>query len=329
MRHTSPVLWVESIAIHDEIRAGEAEAMTRRQISIVIVLLLFNYLIFTSLIRFIIEESKPAPTPTRTPKPTFTMGPAMAQVTAPPPTPTPMQPTPTNTLVVPPTSTPRTGRVTHVVQPGETLESIAAKYDSPVEDIAHLNGITDPNNIKVGQELIIPAPGEVVPTITPTRKPRPPTKPPPTNTPAPPPEPPTPVCAYQFCPGAWYPGARNEGLTRFYGYIKDTAENPVNGFFVRMTCGSYRVLSYPSGPSSVAPNAAPGFWDITVRSEPLTLDCSLQIVMYKCGEWFNAQCDQFDPLSEDVHVHTDREAGETIIVADWICHHDCDKGLRR
>jgi LysM repeat protein len=305
--------------------------MTRRQISIVIVLVMMNYVVFSVVISTIIGENKPEPTPTRTSQPTFTPGPALAQVTAPPPTPTASEPTPTNTLVIPPTSTPRTGRAVHLVQPGETLAGIADMYGSPLEDIMNLNGLTDPNNIKAGQELTIPAPGEAVPKLTPTPRPIPPTPKEPTDTPVPaePPPPPEPVCAYQFCPGPWYGGDPNAGLTRFYGHLKDTAGNNVNGFFVRLVCGSYQVMSFPAGPWSGGPNTEPGFWDVSVRNEPLTLDCTLQVVMYKCDEWFNAECQQFDPLSEAVHVQTNAETGETIVIADWICYHDCDKGVSR
>jgi predicted RNase H-like nuclease (RuvC/YqgF family) len=45
---------------------------------------------------------------------------------------------------------------THTVQRGETLASIADKYGVTVADIAAANGITNPNLITVGQELVIP-----------------------------------------------------------------------------------------------------------------------------------------------------------------------------
>jgi hypothetical protein len=166
-----------------------------------------------------------------------------------------------------------------------------------------------------------------VPTDTPKPTPKP-TPRPPTDTPVPAteepaaPQPP-PSCAYQWCPGSWYVGARNEGLTRFYGHLTDTSGTRINGFFVRVQCGGWTALSFPSGPSSVAPHWEPGFYDIAVQNAPLTLDCTLQVVMYKCGTWFDATCSSFDPLSEAVAVHTDAGAGETIIIADWVCHHDC------
>lgn len=44
----------------------------------------------------------------------------------------------------------------HVVQRGETLFSIAQAYGTTADAIAHANGISDPRQIYVGQELIIP-----------------------------------------------------------------------------------------------------------------------------------------------------------------------------
>jgi LysM repeat protein len=57
------------------------------------------------------------------------------------------------------TSTPASGEITHVVQPGETLTSIAELYEVSIDAIAARNGITDLNSIQVGQTLIIPVSG--------------------------------------------------------------------------------------------------------------------------------------------------------------------------
>lgn len=45
---------------------------------------------------------------------------------------------------------------THVVQAGQSLSSIAARYGVPATSIATANGITNPNRIRVGQTLTIP-----------------------------------------------------------------------------------------------------------------------------------------------------------------------------
>lgn len=44
----------------------------------------------------------------------------------------------------------------HVVQAGESLSAIAQQYGVSVDDILALNGLSDPNKIMVGQQLLIP-----------------------------------------------------------------------------------------------------------------------------------------------------------------------------
>lgn len=44
----------------------------------------------------------------------------------------------------------------HVVQPGETMYGVAVQYGVTVQAIMQANGLTDPNYLRVGQELIIP-----------------------------------------------------------------------------------------------------------------------------------------------------------------------------
>ena len=50
---------------------------------------------------------------------------------------------------------------THIVQPGDTLANIAFRFNTTVEELRHLNGLTDADLIRVGQELIV-VPGERV-----------------------------------------------------------------------------------------------------------------------------------------------------------------------
>lgn len=45
---------------------------------------------------------------------------------------------------------------THVVQSGQTLDSIARRYGVSASSIATANGISDPNRIRIGQRLTIP-----------------------------------------------------------------------------------------------------------------------------------------------------------------------------
>lgn len=81
------------------------------------------------------------------------------------PTPTPV-----------PTGLPRGTRIKYVVQPGDTLQTIAAQFNSTAEDIATTNKITDANSIQVGQILDVRV-NIATPTPTPieTRDPNTPT----------------------------------------------------------------------------------------------------------------------------------------------------------
>ncbi len=100
-------------------------------------------------------------------------------------TPTAVPPTSVPGTAVPPTTVPPTsvpgGTVTYVVVSGDTLGSIARRFGTTVSAIAQLNGIVNPNLIRVGQRLLIsgtpPAP---TPTRVPTGAPQPTT--PPTST---------------------------------------------------------------------------------------------------------------------------------------------------
>lgn len=46
--------------------------------------------------------------------------------------------------------------VTHVVQPGESLGTIARKFQVTVGELAAANSITDPTKVRAGQKLVIP-----------------------------------------------------------------------------------------------------------------------------------------------------------------------------
>jgi LysM repeat protein len=45
----------------------------------------------------------------------------------------------------------------YVVQPGDTLGTLAEEFGTTVDEILVANGLTDPNDIQEGQELIIPS----------------------------------------------------------------------------------------------------------------------------------------------------------------------------
>ena len=91
-------------------------------------------------------------TPTPTPKPT--------------PSPTPTQtptPTPTPTQSAPATSSPVTE---YRVRAGDTLTSIAVRFSVSVSRLQSLNGITNPNQLRVGQLLKIPTTSTNSPTTS-------------------------------------------------------------------------------------------------------------------------------------------------------------------
>lgn len=59
------------------------------------------------------------------------------------------------------------GQTIHVVAPGDTLYNISQRYGVSMDEIAAANNLVNPNNLVVGQQLIIPTPGSVVPTPPP------------------------------------------------------------------------------------------------------------------------------------------------------------------
>jgi LysM repeat protein len=61
------------------------------------------------------------------------------------------------TIVVPGRGAPPAANV-HVVEEGETLSTIAERYGTTVDELLRLNDVPDPNNVPVGQTLILPPP---------------------------------------------------------------------------------------------------------------------------------------------------------------------------
>lgn len=95
------------------------------------------------------EEEEPQPTETST-EPAAT-APSMPATDTPAP-PTAMAPA----TPAPATPIPSGTTTTHVVQPGENLFRIALRYGTTVEAVAQANGIADPRQLSVGEELVIP-----------------------------------------------------------------------------------------------------------------------------------------------------------------------------
>lgn len=72
----------------------------------------------------------------------------------------------------PPPPPPPVKQCVYIVKPGDTLFSIAFRFGTTVEAIAMANGISNPNQIFVGQKLVIPNCKPVpVPPIVPPKKP--------------------------------------------------------------------------------------------------------------------------------------------------------------
>jgi LysM repeat protein len=191
---TGEIVYAEPLTIfdplrynHDEEREGgemnSSNLLSRvwtgirsrsREIALIIVLLLINYLIFSRLGIMILSSQQPTPTATRTPKPTFT--PAGLVVATPTPTLGP-EPTPTIEATAAPVSSPSPppspSPITHVVQAGETLSEIARMYDTTLEAIVQANDLADANAISVGQVLLIPSSAPETPTEEATTEPIP------------------------------------------------------------------------------------------------------------------------------------------------------------
>jgi LysM repeat protein len=53
------------------------------------------------------------------------------------------------------------GEQIYIVQPGDTLSAIAARFGVTTEELIQANGITDPNNLAIGTRLVIPGPGTI------------------------------------------------------------------------------------------------------------------------------------------------------------------------
>jgi len=93
-----------------------------------------------------------SPSPSALASPSATSEPSGTAVPTASPT-TPASPTPTPG----PTPTPAPTPVTYIVQSGDTLNAIAARYGTTAQAIMDANGLTS-DEIQIGQVLIIPVP---------------------------------------------------------------------------------------------------------------------------------------------------------------------------
>lgn len=88
---------------------------------------------------------------TSLPTPTATLGAAAVAASA----------VPTATATIRPSPTPHT----YLVEPGDTMNQIAADLGLTVEELMAANGLSDPNTLSAGQVLLVPdVEGQVAPT---------------------------------------------------------------------------------------------------------------------------------------------------------------------
>lgn len=157
------------------------------------------------------------------------------------------------------------------------------------------------------------------PSATPTPESLPPTAAAQVSTPTPSP--------YQFTPIGWHSQDMSYGV-QFRGRIFDTSGNPINGYSIYADNGSFRVMSHPTGASYHYPETEDGAWDINFfNPEDAEGRWVLSVVRYECPGFevgFNAQCEQFTRLSEEVEVEV---TGGVTVFADWVCHRECDQGV--
>lgn len=322
--------------------------------SVLIVLILLNYLIFSVAFTLLAEQRQPSPLVyLRTPKPTFTRietGPIAWRVLptcTPCPTRTPLPPTPTTIpteenpipvdLITPtplpviygepsptaisPTATPSpslTESLVHTIQRGETLSEIARMYGVSIQSLVTANGLTNPNHIIPGQKLTIPGSGGAVPTATASH--------PATHTPTPKPKPPKPTATatpsksqFQFTGEViwdpWVaPNCSGPSISK-QSVIRDVHGNPLNGVRVEVNCYGNVWLSHPSGNPG---EYEPGHYDFAFgQLAPQDWTCTARVFD------INGQ-----PVasSEVVTIHFDTNdcrpngSGHQVAIVNWVKH---------
>jgi len=326
--------------------------MKWRHWAILIVLVLLNYIIFSTAFTQLAAQRQPQPRPTRTPQPTFesvearlvgwivvptsTRRPTRTPVTAAPTAPptatansaaaesaTADAPPPATETPPPPTATPTVASVVHTVQEGETLSVIAQQYGVTVEAISQANGITDPSLIVAGQELTIPLPAEVPPTDTPRPQPSPTPKPKPTKRPTPKPTkkpPPTATAAVsQFTAELIWdplvaPNCSGPAIAK-QSMIKDRAGNPINGARVEVNCYDNVWLSHPSG---MPGEYDPGHYDFSFgQSVPQNWTCTARVFDVNGQPVVSSDIAYIQFDSNDCNPHG---SGHQVVILNWIKH---------
>jgi uncharacterized protein YraI len=321
--------------------------MKARYWSLAIVLILVNYLIFATLFTELVDPRFGSGFATRTPVPTFTPAPAQAPVIVIPTlTPLPVAPTPTPTRVIPgdnASSAPADSSQAAVespvaaVQPELVAPGTVNIRSGPGTNFAVIGSLAANTPMRItGRnadtswwqvEITSGSTGWVASSVVsasnadnvfPVESPAGPVAAAPAAAPQPaavnsppPAEPAKPK--YQYEPTGWYDDG-NAGLTRFLGTIKDSGGNPVNGVFVRASCGDYSTISYPSGPVgwgqyNESADWPAGFYDITVDTKPVPCLWVLSIVETDDRKTVK------NVLSEEIPVEITTK--KSIITANW------------
>ncbi len=94
----------------------------------------------------------------------------------------------------------------------------------------------------------------------------------------------------------------------------DVNGNPVHGVTILVECGTYQIISNPSGPvgsfnSNDSADDPPGFYDITVDRKPIPCKWLLTVVYTEDGKTVLAK------LSEAIEIEV--TVDKSIIVANW------------
>jgi len=298
-------------------------------ISLIVVLAVLAYLVFTLIFARILEYTAARRVPaTPTPAPTFTITatatPLMAAmlVTATPPPADIVPPTASPTAAASSTPSPTpppqisAARAVNVRSGPGTVYPVIGQLapNQPLPVVGQNQGgswwqVTLANGSPgwVAASVVVANGSWTMPVVA-----APP--PPPTATPTPTPAPTaTPLPKFQYEPTGWFADT-NYGLTRFLGSITDAGGNPVNGISIEAQCGSFRVISNPSGPVGWPPfyNSAsdpPGFYDITLATHPIPCIWFLTVVESPDGKSVTAR------LSDAIRVETTVDA--SIVTANW------------
>lgn len=328
--------------------------MKWRHWSILIILVLLNYIIFSTAFTLLTTQQNPGLSPTRTPWPTFesieaspiawvvlptsTLRPTRIPVTLTPTavaataqvTPTlqvtltaeaevsaTTAPLPTETPV-PPVATPASSTVSHTIKRGETLSEIASRYGVPVKDIIEANGLSNPNIIITGQTLIIPVSGEAAPAATKSAQPT--SAPKPTATPKPPAPTATPATVgAQFTAQAIWdpmvaPNCAGPAIDK-QSVIRDAAGNPLNGVRVVVDCYGNEWVSRASGTPGEYDD---GHYDFAFgQSTPQDWTCTARVLDFNGQEVTS---------SETVSIHFDTNdcnpggVGHQVVILNWTKH---------